>query len=413
MASSTQLLSIHWQELDILRGLAALLMIVNHAGYQTLAPTQVNGFVASSLLFVSSFAPVLFFFVTGVGYGLQSIKKKKASHWYVILNKLLILLLADLLIHWSNGKWIGLEFLGFIGLSSLVMELVRKSKFPLMVSLVGFVIISLLRYLLGPYIHALGYDQQGGWLLNWILGFKDTPGVSYPLSPWLAYPFVGYLVGVAAVHYRRYIESDQRFGAVLRNRFKVVLGLLMLAIFPVIAGLFLLKLKASFFRWGTVGIGFYVVSFAIILVGIAISLALCTSPKSAKLQAALSLKGIASLAVVPIHYILIYLIVIIGGKEVSLFQFSLIAITVLISSFLLSRQVEKLSQKIRKLNKPKIVWLGLVGMFFLAAITTLITGENHTFIASIYPRTFGQIVLCLLFAIGLPPTAKLDFGKLR
>jgi uncharacterized membrane protein len=86
MANSTQKPSIHWKELDILRGLAAFLMIVNHAGYQTLAPTQINGLFASSLLFIRSFAPVLFFFVTGVGYGLQSIQKKKASHWYVILN---------------------------------------------------------------------------------------------------------------------------------------------------------------------------------------------------------------------------------------------------------------------------------------------------------------------------------------
>ena len=425
MANDTQQKqSIHWQELDILRGLAAVLMIVNHAGYQTLSATQVNGFVASILLFVSSFAPVLFFFVTGVGYGLQSIKKKRTSHWYVILNKVIILVLADLLIHWSNGKWIGLEFLGFIGLSSLVLELVRKSKFPIVISLVGFFTISLLRYLLGPYLHALGYDQQGGWLLNWIVGFKDTPGISYPLSPWLAYPFAGYLVGVVAVHYRRLIESDRparakREGSAkddcpkraarsdrlwcwaMPNRIFVVLGLLMLGILPTIAGLFLFKRGASFFRWGTVGIGFYIVSFAIILGGLAISLALCTNSKFANCQEALSLKGIASLAVVPIHYILIYLVVISGGKEVNLFKYSLIAIAVLILSFFLSRQVENLSQKVSQLKKQKLVWLGLVGIFLLAAIITLISGKEAASIA-IYPRTFGQIVLCLLFVVRWP-----------
>jgi uncharacterized membrane protein len=392
MANNTHKQSIHWKELDILRGLAALLMIVNHAGYQTLAPTQVNGLFTSSLLFISSFAPVLFFFVTGVGYGLQSIQKKKPSHWYVILNKLIILVLADLLIHWSNGKWVGLEFLGFIGLSSLVLEFVRKSKFPLIISLVGFVAISLLRYLLGPYLHALGYDQQGGWLLNWIVGFKDTPGISYPLSPWLAYPFAGYVVGVAAVHYRRFIEN---------HRLKAVLSLLMLGILPAIAGLLLFKRGASFFRWGTVGIGFYVVSFAIILSGLAISLALCTSPKLANLQEALSLKGIASLAVVPVHYILIYLVVISGGKGVDLFKYSLIAIAVVIFSFFFSRQVENLSQKVRQFNQQKVVWLGLVGLFLLAATITLISGQEATSIA-IYPRTFGQIVLCLLFVVRWP-----------
>jgi uncharacterized membrane protein len=183
MTTNTQKKRIHWKELDILRGLAALLMIVNHAGYQKLAPTETNGLVASSLLFISSFAPVLFFFVTGVGYGLQSIQKKNASHWYVILNKVIILFLADFLIHWSNGRWIGLEFLGFIGLSSLVMEFVRKSKSPVFYCLIGFVAISLLRYLLGPYVHSLGYPKQASWLINWILGIKDTPGVSYHFLP--------------------------------------------------------------------------------------------------------------------------------------------------------------------------------------------------------------------------------------
>jgi uncharacterized membrane protein len=396
MANNTPRQSIHWQELDILRGLAALLMIVNHAGYQTLAPNQINGLFASSLLFISSFAPVLFFFVTGVGYGLQSIQKKKASHWYVILNKLIILVLADLLIHWSNGKWVGLEFLGFIGLSSLVLEFVRKSKFPLVVSLIGFVTISILRYLFGPYLHALGYDQQGGWLLNWIIGFKDTPGISYPLSPWLAYPFVGYLVGAAAVHYRRFIEN---------HRLKAVFGLSMLGILPAFAALFLAKRGASFFRWGTVGIGFYVVSFAIILAGLAISLALSTNSKLANLPQALSLKGIASLAVVPIHYILIYLVVISGGKEVDLFKYILIVIAIVVFSFFLSGQVEHLSQKVRQFNQPKIVWLGLVGLFVLAATITIISGKEATVLA-IYPRTFGQIVLCLLFVVRLPILAK-------
>ena len=175
----------------------------------------------------------------------------------------------------------------------------------------------------------------------------------------------------------------------------------MLGIIPALAGLFLAQRGASFFRWGTVGIGFYVVSFAIILGGIAISLALFTTSKLANLQEALSLKGIASLAVVPIHYILIYLVVNSGGKEVDLFKYGLIAIAVLVLSFFLSRQVESFSQKVRQFKKQKVVWFGLAGLFILAAIITLIMGKEATSIA-IYPRTFGQIVLCLLFVVRLP-----------
>lgn len=68
---------VHWPELDVLRGLAALLMIVNHAGYKILAENLTDSGLAGNLLFISSFAPVLFFFVTGVGYGVQSSQKKK------------------------------------------------------------------------------------------------------------------------------------------------------------------------------------------------------------------------------------------------------------------------------------------------------------------------------------------------
>ena len=84
----------------------------------------------------------------------------------------------------------------------LVLEFIRRMNSPLTFCVVGFVLISLMRYLLEPFIQALGYAQLGWGVLNWILGTKDTPGVSYPLSPWMAYPFAGYIIGVAAMHYR-------------------------------------------------------------------------------------------------------------------------------------------------------------------------------------------------------------------
>lgn len=368
------------------------MMILNHLGYKTIAPNLVDSSLAGSLLFISSFAPVLFFFVTGVGYGIQSSRKKKTSHWSVILNKFIILFLADLLMHWSEGRWLGLDFLGFIALSSLVMEFIRNSKSPLIYSLVGFVLISLMRYLLGPLIQSLGNEPQAWGILNWILGTKDTPGVSYPLSPWMAYPFAGYIIGVAAMRYRGFIET---------HRWRVVSGLLVIGGLPAIAGLILLQRGASFFRWGTVGIGFYVVSFAVILISLAGSLAIRGEPKLKVGQDALSLRGIASLAVVPVHYFLIYLAIIAGGTGLNLFGYSLIAIAVLTASFFLARSIENLSQIIRQVKKQRIVWFGLAAMFILAAGLTLFYSQQSTSLA-LFPRTFGQIVLCLLFVVRLP-----------
>lgn len=117
----------------------------------------------------------------------------------------------------------------------------------------------------GPVIDKV-FDTQLEWgLLHWIFGTKDTPGVSYPLSPWMAYPFAGYIIGVAAMRYRGLIET---------KRVRVVSGLVMVAGLPAIAGLFLAQRGAIFFRWGTVSVAFYVVSFAVILLGLVASLAL-------------------------------------------------------------------------------------------------------------------------------------------
>src|ERR671933_836331 len=385
--------SIHWTELDVLRGLAALMMILNHLGYKTLAPNLVERGDSGSLLFISSFAPVLFFFVTGVGYGIQSSRKKKTSPWYGIINKFIILVLADFLMHWSEGRWLGLDFLGFIALSSLVLEFIRRSKYPVTYCVVGFILISLMRYLLGPVIHSHGYDQLGWGVFNWILGTKDTPGVSYPLSPWMAYPFAGYIIGVAAMRYRGFIET---------HRGRVVSGLLLLGGLKSVAGLILLQRGASFFRWGTVGIGFYVVSFAVIAISLGGSLAICGEPRLKVCQDALSLRGIASLAVVPVHYFLIYLVVIAKVTGVDLFGYSLIAIAVLAASFSGARAVENLSQIIRQVKKQRVVWFGLAAMFVLAAGLTLIYSSQESTSLALFPRTFGQIVLCLMFVVRLP-----------
>lgn len=383
---------VHWPELDVLRGLAALLMIVNHAGYKTLADNLTDSGVTGNLLFISSFAPVLFFFVTGVGYGVQSSQKKKAPQWSAILNKVFILVLADLLMHWSEGRWLGLDFLGFIGLSSLVLELARRSKSPLTFCIVGFIAISLIRYLLGPIIDKVFDTQQGWGLFHWIFGTKDTPGVSYPLSPWMAYPFAGYMIGVAAMRYRGVIET---------KRMRVVSSLLMLAGLPAIAGLFLAQRGVSFFRWGTVGVGFYVVSFAVILIGLAASLLMCANPKLKICQDALSLRGIASLAVVPVHYFLIYLAVLAGATGMDVFRYSLIAILVLAGSFFLARSVENLSQIMRQVKTQKVVWVGLVALFVLAGSLTLFYSQPSASIA-LFPRTLGQLALCLLFVVRWP-----------
>ncbi|MBV9385607.1 MAG: DUF1624 domain-containing protein [Chroococcidiopsidaceae cyanobacterium CP_BM_ER_R8_30] len=390
MSNNIQKVNTHWQELDVLRGLAAVLMVTNHLGYATLNATQSSSGVAGGLVFIGSFAPVLFFFVTGVGYGLQS-HKKKTNRWYVTLNKVVVLFLADLMMRVPEG-WLGLDFFGFIGLSGLVLELIRNSKSPLTYCFGGFVAISVMRYLLGPVLRVSGYDQQAWGLIGWIFGTYAAPGISYPLSPWLAYPLVGYLVGYAAARYRVSIE---------KYRLRVVFGLLILGAIPAIAGVIILNQHgSSLFRWGTVAFDFYVVSFAVILASLSFSLIVCAGTKLTVCQNVLSLQGIASFAVVPLHYFLLYLLVRLQALGLGLLDFCLLLTAVLIVSFLLAHSIESFSQLLRRVQQQKFVWSCLVATFLLALNTLILTPNNPFLVAA--TRAGGQIVLCLLFVIRPP-----------
>ena len=61
-----------WRELDLMRGLAAALMVLNHVAVGS--ASGVNSRTAAALAFAGSFAPVVFFFLTGLGTGVQSIQ---------------------------------------------------------------------------------------------------------------------------------------------------------------------------------------------------------------------------------------------------------------------------------------------------------------------------------------------------
>ncbi|NES82116.1 MAG: DUF1624 domain-containing protein [Moorea sp. SIO2B7] len=386
MVKNVSKASIHWRELDILRGLAAILMIVNHAGYKILIPNLAEGGLSGTLIFIGSFAPVLFFFITGIGYGIQSNRRKKTGYWTLTLYKVVILVLADQFFFWDEGRWLGLNFLGFIGFSTLVMAWLRSSRRPLFYAMAGFAAVSCLRYLIGPYLHSLGSDRG---LLTWIIGTSGISGISYPLAPWLAYPFVGYLIGVAAMHYREFVES---------HRWEVISGLLILACFPGVAGIMLSRSGASFHRWSTVGIGFYVISFTIIFLGLAWSLAFIGDSRLKIWQNTASLRGISSLAVVPVHYYLIHLLTVLGIVGLGFFGYSVVTIGVLTASFFLARSLEQLSKSICQIKNRKLIWLVLVTILLLAASITLIYNKESAFLV-MSTRTLGQIILCLLLVI--------------
>ena len=106
---------VFWREFDLLRGLAAVMMVVNHTAI-FLTPREAYGLIdaraAGVSLFGSSplmwvvmlggFAPVIFFLVTGLGYGVQ-LGNDRASSRFGLARKVLILFAADALMWRAAG----------------------------------------------------------------------------------------------------------------------------------------------------------------------------------------------------------------------------------------------------------------------------------------------------------------------
>src|SRR5271166_6618259 len=84
--------SVRWAEIDFLRGLAACLMIANHLGFASSSYEEST--LVASMTFLGGMAPVLFFLVTGLGYGVKSVSGRPRSNDRH-LSKIMILLMAD------------------------------------------------------------------------------------------------------------------------------------------------------------------------------------------------------------------------------------------------------------------------------------------------------------------------------
>jgi uncharacterized membrane protein len=287
----------HSVQLDVLRGLAIVLMIVNHAGVSLVGSNQEQFRAISALIFLGSFAPVVFFFTTGFGIGIS----RRGGTWVGFGSTLLkagLLVLADQFMFWKSGIQWGLDFLGFIGLSSVLVTAVSHGKKPLRICSGLIVGLLLLRFGLGPPLR--DHLNLPRWV-GWLLGVAPLDNVSYPLAPWLVYPLLGFVIA-RRVHVTPGTTRDFRW------IWMGIVGFSALAL----AGM-MYRAHAAFFRWGTMNFAFFVLSIA---VGTFFFWAAwqigARWPRAARF---LSVRGIVSFAVVPIHYGLIELCSVWGGAR--------------------------------------------------------------------------------------------------
>ncbi|MCA9511882.1 MAG: DUF1624 domain-containing protein, partial [Myxococcales bacterium] len=285
-----------WPELDVLRGLAAIAMVANHAVATWYAPGVPLSPLADALFAIGGFAPVLFFFATGFGSGLQSLRAG-GHHRYGLARKLAILVLADQFILWRWGKdpWLGVDFLTFIALSTAVVEPLRRARGATRIALSAAGGVLLARFLLAPLIDVAAADAGTSWLLR-LAGRAPTPGIAYPLLPWIAIPLLGFAAGRELGRHRTAFE---------RAPWRVIaLGAALCALGAATSAL----LASHGFvvnRYGVMSAGYAPLVPAAIGGAAAIAVAIARAPALAR---AVELRGMASLAVVPLHFAVLYAI---------------------------------------------------------------------------------------------------------
>jgi hypothetical protein len=367
-------------ELDVLRGWAAVLMVFNHVGFAVLSPTAAVQGASGAVVFLGSFAPALFFFATGFGAGLAP-----PARWSSVLDKALLLLLADFLLTWRLGNTTPrLDFFGFIAVSLLATRLVQVTRRPMVVACVAAGVVLLLRYVGG---RTLDGALEGYGVVRWLLGVTPHEAVSYPGAPWLVYPLVGLALGMA---WRR---CGGRVPARAWGSLAVVA-----MVFSAFGALMAFR-GESFHRWGGVAAGFFAVSVVVVAAFAALSALLVRrTPRAA---AALSLGGVAAFAVVPLHYASVHALA--AVPDMAAVTFLAVASSITALCFVLSRRFESAAAALgRSDRKTMASWIvtGLVAAALAAMIALAL--RSHVLWA-LWVAAFAQLGVGMLFAWRVGP----------
>jgi hypothetical protein len=366
-------------ELDLLRGIAAIFMVVNHAGYRLLEENLQHSGPMAALLFISSFAPVIFFFVTGFGVGVSREARGAAPQMVAVLQKAGLLFIADQFLYWRHGVAFGLDFLGFIALAAVLCTWVATRPNRFAIACTAFAVIFLVRFVFGPRLNAL---DLGPWM-RFLIGVGDVAHVSYPFSPWMALPALGLAVGLRYPQRAATLDIKNVW-----NWVSLVVAGLFLALS---AGAYLIG--ASFFRWGTMGLGFFVMSFAMVAVIGWFSIQF--SAVWPRVSDAIGIRGVASFAVVPVHYVGIDVAAVAVGRHLSQGEFLVCAAVLITLSYGLSKFIAAAVQRVVKASQPAIA-IGMLCIVLICALVLLFSTDTSTNLRMLM-MVFGQLAICGLF----------------
>ncbi len=373
----------YWPELDILRGIAASLMICNHVGVVSVAPQQSR--LVDAFVFVGSFAPVLFFFVTGLGAGIQSSRTNSWSHHLSLLEKVVILLAADAMFWLPRGRMIGNDFFGFIGLSMLLLSFFRPMRHGSLWASILAVGLLILRFGLGPYLREITGPDLSGKVIGILVGTDRLPGFSYPHCPWLIYPLIGFTIGQQASHHRNTLESVRYRLAGSWASSAIVFSVMAWVLAP-----------RGLFRYGMMSLAYFIASLGFLNTLLALVLVIGRKPSLAWPWKLMTLSGVQSFAVVPIHYALIPVCATVLGSPIDAKTYfrnaTIIYVLSVAGSMLIPWIAGRISERYRQVAQWSIV---TATAFVLAG---LIRGAFHSPV-TLAVITVTQLGLCLLFAL--------------
>jgi len=377
-------LSVSLPALDVFRGWAAILMIVNHAGYRLLsASDSTPSSLVGAMVYLGSFAPALFFFATGMGIGLST--RARLHQTVSILPafwKGILLLLADQLLWYGRGFSFGLDFLGFIGIATIVISMIARLRKPVIFAIGLVALMFFIRYALGSVYKAFLPDID---LLHWAVGVKGLKDVSYPLTPWMIYPLLGFVLART--------PSLEKINEINISKAWLHISTATSIVFFV-GALILFLLNQTFFRWGTVSFGFFILSLGVISISCVLAYAVLYQYE--RVGILLSLRGVSSFVIIPVHYALLeicsrHLLV-----PTSQYMFVSITFGLIFITFSLSNQFSKTTLKLSKYSNiiTPISGLIVVNIFVIQYLYPAIANEyNYAF------TPLGQLLIAYLLVI--------------
>ena len=368
-------------ELNILRGIAVAFMVVNHFAYALLSQEVLSITVINYLVDYTSFAPVLFFFVTGLGAGLRYHFKGASGINKGLLDKIILLAIADIIMRGVADSEFGWDFLGFIAISMLVVGVVESSRAPVRIAMLLLMFVIGIRFVINPLLlSGAGLGVQGAPLLEGVLGRNAIGGISYWFSPWLAYPLFGFIIGSKYNVVKRYMFIQVNKLSIFFLFALPFLGLIAVDVFG-----------AAFFRWGTVNSTFFIASFMVLALVWCMSNMASMVSTSPKLQKSMGLRGVSSLAAVPVHYFLLDLLVDFAGSDWRIELWLLCVVLALVITFWVSKIVDRLAKEVQLTKLQIILALCLVILLPLVA-NTIFNSElmSYSF------KFVGLLGVCLL-----------------